>query len=88
MTAIRAGDQAASSRPASEVTPAGALALLRSAIDGRSSVVITYVDNHGTRADRLVTPVAVADGQLTAHDHRADDVRRFAVHRIRTVRPA
>lgn len=88
VTAIRAGDQASSSRPAAEVSPAGALALLRSAIDARSSVVITYVDNHGTRSDRLVTPVSVADGQLTAHDHRADDVRRFAVHRIRTVRPA
>lgn len=88
VTAIRAGDQVATLRPAAEVTPAGALALLRSAIDSRSSVVITYVDNHGTRSDRLVTPMSVADGQLTAHDHRADDVRRFAVHRIRTVRPS
>jgi len=29
----------------------------------------------------------VEGGELTAHDHRADDVRRFAIHRITTVRP-
>ena len=27
------------------------------------------------------------EGVLTAHDHRADDVRTFAVHRITSVRP-
>ena len=35
----------------------------------------------------MVDPVRVDGGWLTARDHRADDVRQFAVHRIRTVHP-
>jgi predicted DNA-binding transcriptional regulator YafY len=31
--------------------------------------------------------VRVEGGSLTAHDHRSDDLRTFAVHRITTVRP-
>ena len=50
-------------------------------------MLIVYVDNHGTRSERIVDPVSVEGGVLTAHDHRADDVRTFAVHRITAVRP-
>ena len=50
-------------------------------------MLIGYVDNHGTATERLVDPVRVDGGWLTARDHRADDVRQFAVHRIRTVNP-
>ena len=50
-------------------------------------MLIGYVDNHGTASERLVDPVRVDGGWLTARDHRADDVRQFAVHRIRTVHP-
>ena len=50
-------------------------------------MLIGYVDNHGTATERLVDPVRVDGGWLTARDHRADDVRQFAVHRIRTVHP-
>jgi predicted DNA-binding transcriptional regulator YafY len=91
VTAIRAGDEAAASRPAGErgqLTPADALAALREAAEARAAVVITYVDNHGTLAERVVEPVRVEGGQLVAHDRRADEVRGFAVHRIREVRPA
>jgi hypothetical protein len=88
VTAVRAGDQAAASRPATEsLTPSGSLAALREAIDAQVSVVIGYVDNHGTRSDRIIDPLSVDGGQLRAHDHRADEVRVFAVHRISSVRP-
>ena len=50
-------------------------------------MLIGYVDNHGTRTERVVDPVSVEGGGLTAHDHRSDDTRTFAVHRITTVRP-
>ena len=33
-------------------------------------------------------PVSVEGGWLSAYDHRADDVREFAVHRITGVRQA
>jgi hypothetical protein len=32
--------------------------------------------------------MSVDGGVLSAHDHRTDDTRTFAVHRITTVRPA
>lgn len=90
VTAVRAGDQAAAARPASSIeplNPSGALAALREAIDARTSVVIGYVDNHGGRSDRVIEPLGLDGGQLRAHDHRADEERYFAVHRISSVRP-
>lgn len=89
VTAVRAGDEAAAARPAgAHLTPADALAALREAVETDTSVVITYVDNHGTLADRLVSPVRVEGGRLVALDARADETRSFAVHRIRSVRAA
>ncbi|MCY7400612.1 MAG: helicase C-terminal domain-containing protein [Nocardioides sp.] len=91
VTAIRAGDRAQATRPAeaaAAATPSGALAALREAIEGGSTVVIGYVDNHGVSGERVVDPRRLEGGRLSAHDHRADDVREFAVHRITTVRPA
>ncbi|MCD4536170.1 helicase C-terminal domain-containing protein [Nocardioides sp. cx-169] len=88
ITAVRSGDRAAASRPASGSTlsPSGSLAALREAIEAGGSVLIGYVDNHGTATDRIVDPLSVEGGQLTARDHRADDVRTFAVHRITNVK--
>ncbi len=91
VTAIRAGDRAAAHRPvvrseaaamSRRAAPAEVLAALREAADGKRSVMIGYLDNAGMTVDRVVDPVHVHAGQLTAFDHRADDVRLFAVHRI------
>ena len=90
-TAIRAGDRAESSRPASAeatTTPSDALAALREAIEAGSTVVIGYVDGHGANGERVVDPRRLDGGRLSAYDHRADDVREFAVHRITGVRRA
>ena len=91
VTAIRAGDRVARTRaetvPSEQLTPIGSLAALREAVETGQSVLIGYVDSHGTATERLVDPVRVDGGWLTARDHRADDVRQFAVHRIRTVSP-
>ena len=89
VSAIRAGDRAGASRPAaSATTPSGALSALREAIESGTTVVIGYVDAHGATTERVVDHVRVEGGRLSAHDHRADDVREFAVHRISSVRPA
>lgn len=93
VTAIRAGDRAESSRslspgkPAAVLTPSGSMAALREAAEAGETVLIGYLDNQGTRSERLVDPVRVEGGSLTAYDHRSDDVRTFAVHRITTVLP-
>ncbi|MDP2772802.1 MAG: helicase C-terminal domain-containing protein [Nocardioides sp.] len=88
ITAVRAGDRAASSRPGGSTTlsPSGSLAALREAIELGSAVLISYVDNHGSASDRIVDPLSVEGGQLSARDHRSDDVRTFAVHRITSVK--
>ncbi len=89
ITAVRSGDRVAAERPASAptLTPSGSLVALRDAVEAGSTVLIGYVDNHGSATDRIVDPLSVEGGQLTAHDHRSDDVRTFAVHRITTVKP-
>ena len=38
-------------------------------------MLIVYVDNHGASSERVVDPLSVEGGVLTAHDHRTDDVR-------------
>ena len=89
VAAVRAGDRAAAVRPqarSAPLTPSGALAALREAIEAEQTVLIGYVDNQGVSSDRVVDPVSIEGGSLTARDHRADDVRAFAVHRITTVR--
>ena len=89
VTAVRAGDRAASARPATateSLTPTGSLAALRDAVESSATVLIGYVDNHGTSSERVVEPLSVEGGWLTAHDHRSDDTRTFAIHRITTVR--
>jgi hypothetical protein len=89
-TAIRAGDRAEASRPSTveATTPSGALAALREAIEAGTTVVIGYVDGHGATGERVVDPRRLDGGRLSAYDHRADDVREFAVHRITGVRGA
>ncbi len=86
--AVRSGDRVAAARPASAatLTPSGSLTALRDAVEAGATVLIGYVDNHGSASDRIVDPLSVEGGQLTARDHRGDDVRTFAVHRITSVK--
>jgi len=88
VTAIRAGDRAAQagSAPAVRQTPTSALATLRSAADAGATVEIAYVDKDGSVHDRLVDPRSVEGGWLRALDHRSEELRSFAVHRISAVR--
>jgi hypothetical protein len=88
VTAVRAGDKATASRPAEarRVTPVSALAELREAAEAGTSMWISYVDNDGSTMERVVDPVRVEAGWLTAYDHRTEGNRSFAVHRIVAVR--
>ena len=91
VAAVRAGDQVTASRPVGPLetlSPSGSLAALREAIETGTAVMIGYVDNHGSRGERLVEPIRVEGGQLTAYDVRSDDTRHFAIHRVTSVRAA
>lgn len=91
--AVREGDEAARSRPASASAPGGGvLSALRDAIERRGAVLIGFTDNQGVVSERSVLPLTVEGGQLTARDADAaeDDLdaeRRYAVHRISQVVP-
>jgi hypothetical protein len=88
VAAIRAGDEAAAARPATGdgiSSPAAVLASLREAADGDRTVVIGYLDRDGSSMSRLVDPIHVRAGQLSAFEHRSQQVRLFAVHRITAV---
>jgi Helicase conserved C-terminal domain len=94
--ALRAADEAAVSRAAARTDsvdvgippalpatdPASALALLRDAASARRPVWIGYADAGGHVARRLVEPLSVDAGRITAFDRGSDEVRTFSVHRV------
>jgi hypothetical protein len=89
--AIRAGDQGVQHRPSGASTTLRTTAStevldeLARSVERGVSVWIGYVDNHGTTTERVVDPISVDAGWLSAFDHRSEQVRTFAVHRISAV---
>lgn len=75
-----AGPAAGSELPPTAV--ADTIEVLQNAIARSCSVWLGYVGTDGVAAERVVDPVAVRGGWLTAFDHRVEQVRTFAVHRI------
>jgi hypothetical protein len=65
--------------------PAVAITQLQDAAIAQSSVVIGYVDPAGVATQRVVAPVNVRGGQLTAYDPASGRVREFAIHRVTSV---
>jgi Helicase conserved C-terminal domain len=65
--------------------PAVAISQLHEAAHQQASVVIGYVDPAGVATQRVVAPINVRGGQLTAYDPASGRVRDFAIHRITSV---
>jgi hypothetical protein len=91
--AIRGGDRAATAlrgavvgASTSGAVPRSAstdtLALLQQAATAGRPVWIGYLNAQGQASNRIIEPLRLAGGYLTAFDHRRDEVRTFAVHRI------
>ncbi|WP_036435742.1 helicase-associated domain-containing protein [Mycobacterium sp. URHB0044] len=70
---------------AGRLDPAEAMAELQNAAQQQTSVVIGYVDAAGVATQRVVAPVNVRGGQLTAYDPASGRVREFAIHRVTSV---
>jgi Helicase conserved C-terminal domain len=99
--ALRAADEAALTRatartdvvdlgvppPLPATDPASALALLRDAASARRPLWIGYADAGGHVARRLVEPLSVEAGRITAFDRGSEEVRTFSVHRVTGVAP-
>ncbi|MFF4743546.1 helicase C-terminal domain-containing protein [Streptomyces sp. NPDC001268] len=90
--AIRAGDLAATAvrKPAPHTgagelprtTPAETLATVQAAALTGSAIWIGYVNADGAASQRVIAPVRVEGGFVTAYDHTADEVRTYPLHRI------
>ena len=90
--AVRAGDRALTvvkrahtadgSMPLHRKPTADILAMLAQAIRGRAPLWIGYVNAEGHATQRVVEPISVDGGYVSAYDHLRDEVRTFAVHRI------
>lgn len=91
--AIRAGDTAATvvhkdsgpSAPAGALprtTSAETLVTVQAAAMTGSAVWIGYVNAEGAASQRVIAPVRVEGGYVTAYDHTADEVRTYPLHRI------
>ncbi|MCA1222619.1 helicase C-terminal domain-containing protein [Streptomyces sp. 8L] len=96
--AIRAGDLAATvghkppegaERPTARTTgepprttAAETLATVQAAVLTASTVWIGYVNADGAASQRVIAPVRVEGGFVTAYDHTADEVRTYPLHRI------
>ncbi|GAB2630766.1 helicase-associated domain-containing protein [Kribbella swartbergensis] len=87
---VRAGDRIAAERPDDSLieptAPAETIGVLANAAEAHTRTWISYVDHHGNASERIVEPVRVADGWLTAYDEGADQPRTYALHRIANAR--
>ncbi|WP_197356721.1 WYL domain-containing protein, partial [Streptomyces clavuligerus] len=96
--AIRAGDLAATvaRKPddrTSDAAPlragelprsssAETLATVQAAVMTGSALWIGYLNAEGSASQRVIAPVRVEGGFVTAYDHTADEVRTYPLHRI------
>ncbi|MGV9933337.1 helicase-associated domain-containing protein [Streptomyces olivaceoviridis] len=91
--AIRAGDLAATTprKPVGDplaggelprTSAADTLATMQAAVLTGDSVWIGYVNAEGAASQRVIAPIRVEGGFVTAYDHTADEVRTFPLHRI------
>ncbi|MFI0739498.1 helicase-associated domain-containing protein [Streptomyces sp. NPDC021100] len=63
-------------------TPAETLATMQAAVLTGAAVWMGYVNAEGAASQRVIAPVRVEGGYVTAYDHTTDEVRTFALHRV------
>ncbi|MFF7645518.1 helicase-associated domain-containing protein [Streptomyces canus] len=92
--AVRAGDLAATTprrqtdqpQPATGELPrtssAETLATMQAAVLTGEALWIGYVNAEGAASQRVIAPVRVEGGFVTAYDHTADEVRTYPLHRV------
>ncbi|MER5210043.1 helicase C-terminal domain-containing protein [Streptomyces sp. NPDC002838] len=91
--AIRAGDLA-STTPRKPTAAPGAggelprtssaetLATMQAAVLTGEALWIGYVNAEGAASQRVIAPIRVEGGFVTAYDHTADEVRTYPLHRV------
>jgi hypothetical protein len=91
--AIRAGDLASTTPRKPGGTPsrngdlprtgsAETLATMQAAVLTGEALWIGYVNAEGAASQRVIAPIRVEGGFVTAYDHTADEVRTYPLHRV------
>ncbi|MFF0160118.1 helicase-associated domain-containing protein [Streptomyces sp. NPDC005263] len=91
--AIRAGDLASTTPRKDTAAPVGSgelprtsaaetLATVQAAVLTGEALWIGYVNAEGSATQRVIAPIRVEGGYVTAFDHTADEVRTYPLHRI------
>ncbi|MEU0766648.1 helicase C-terminal domain-containing protein [Streptomyces albogriseolus] len=78
------GGEAAGTAPGElpRTTAADTLAALQAAVLTNDTLWIGYVNAEGAASQRVIDPIRVEGGFVTAYDHTADEVRTYPLHRI------
>jgi hypothetical protein len=91
--AIRAGDLASTTPRKPTAAPvadgelprtgsAETLATMQAAVLTGEALWIGYVNAEGAASQRVIAPIRVEGGFVTAYDHTADEVRTYPLHRV------
>ncbi|MFH8532836.1 helicase-associated domain-containing protein [Streptomyces tendae] len=62
--------------------PAETLATMQAAVLTGEALWIGYVNAEGAASQRVIAPIRVEGGFVTAYDHTADEVRTYPLHRV------
>ncbi|MCX4906561.1 helicase-associated domain-containing protein [Streptomyces sp. NBC_00878] len=63
-------------------TSAETLATMQAAVLTGDTLWIGYVNAEGSASQRVIAPIRVEGGFVTAYDHTADEVRTYPLHRV------
>ncbi|NEC29154.1 WYL domain-containing protein, partial [Streptomyces sp. SID8111] len=82
LKAARDGDGPVQGGELPRTTAAETLATMQAAVLTGEALWIGYVNADGAASQRVIAPVRVEGGFVTAYDHTADEVRTYPLHRI------
>ena len=86
---IRAGERSRKVEPIVPGTSSNeTLALINQYIDEKRTLVISYADNNGGVSNRIIEPISISLGTLTARDETTGEMAQFRIPRINGVAPS
>ena len=86
---IRAGERSRKVEPIIPGTSSNeTLALINQYIDEKRTLVISYADNNGGVSNRIIEPISISLGTLTARDQTTGEIAQFRIPRINGVAPS
>jgi len=86
---IRAGERSRKVEPIIPGTSSNeTLALINQYINQKRTLIISYADNNGGVSNRIIEPISISLGTLTARDETTGEIAQFRIPRINGVAPS